>query len=115
LQRRYAFAFEVSFSRSSEDRLGSKTVLNPKSILHDPSQPFVLNFCHVSKITNEFPNRKLKNPSPWERRRLVGELGLSVVTQQAGETPPLPGPNKKRRGFLARAAVSNTSERFYTS
>jgi hypothetical protein len=60
LQRRDAFAFEVSLSRSGEDRLGSKTVLNPKGILHDPSQPVVLNFCHASKITNESPNRKLK-------------------------------------------------------
>jgi hypothetical protein len=58
LQRRDAFAFEVSLSRSGEDRLGSKTVLNPKGILHDPSQPVVLNFCHASKITNESPNRK---------------------------------------------------------
>jgi hypothetical protein len=63
LQRRDAFAFEVSLSRSSEDRLGGKTVLNPESILHDPSQPVVLNFCHVSKITNESPVRKLKNLS----------------------------------------------------
>jgi hypothetical protein len=60
LQRRDAFASEIAFACLCQDRLGSKTVLNPESILHDPSQPFVLGFCHASKITNEFPNRKLK-------------------------------------------------------
>jgi len=58
LQRLDAFALEVAFSRPRQDRFGSKTVLNPERIFHDPSQSFVLNFCHVSNITNESPNRK---------------------------------------------------------
>ena len=74
LQCRHAFAFEVSFSRSSEDRLGSKAVLDSKSILHDPSQPVVLNFCHASKITNESPIRKLKN---WDKPSLANLPNLS--------------------------------------
>jgi hypothetical protein len=78
LQRRDAFAFEVSFSRSSEDRLGSKAVLNPKGILHDPSQPAVLNFSHVSKITNESPNRKLKNPGRLKQRHTSAQTPIMV-------------------------------------
>jgi hypothetical protein len=58
LQRHDAFAFEVAFSRPRQDRFGSKTVLNPERILHDPSQSFVLNFCHAPNVTNECRNRK---------------------------------------------------------
>jgi hypothetical protein len=79
LQRLDAFASEVSLSCSSQDRLGGKTVLDPKSIFHDPSQPFVLNFCHASKITNEFHNRKLKNPGPLPK----GVSGTAAIWNSA--------------------------------
>jgi hypothetical protein len=71
LQRHDAFAFEITLSRSRQDRFGSKTVLNPESILHDPSQSFVLNFCHASNVTDESHNRKLKIhlPCPLMQKR----------------------------------------------
>jgi hypothetical protein len=54
-----AFAFQKTLSGAGEDRFGSKTVLDSEGILHDPSQAFLLGFCHAAKITNESPNRKL--------------------------------------------------------
>ena len=57
-----AFASKIAFTCMGQDRLGSKTVLDPERILHDPSEAFVLNLCHASKITNEFTIRKLKIP-----------------------------------------------------
>jgi hypothetical protein len=55
-----AFAFEIAFSSSRENRLGGKTILNPQRVFHDPLQPFVLGFRHVSNIANlgEIANRK---------------------------------------------------------
>jgi hypothetical protein len=121
LQRRDAFAFEVSLSCSSEDRLGGKTVLNPESILHDPSQPVVLNFCHASKITNESPNRKLKNPGPLKQGRAGHcnrlEFRLQAASRGNDRSYRLKAElqtTKKRRGFLARAVVPSSSGAFVT-
>jgi hypothetical protein len=86
LQRHDALAFKVAFSRSRQDRFGSKTVLNPESILHDPSQSFVLNFCHASNVTNESHNRK----------SILAETKTARVLARA-VAPGFPGARSTRR------------------
>jgi hypothetical protein len=63
LQRRHAFASQMTLPGSGQDRFGGKTVLNPESIFHDPLQTLLLRFCHARTITNLTPNRKRKNPA----------------------------------------------------
>jgi hypothetical protein len=60
LQRPDTLAFEIAFSGSRENRLGGKAVLNPQCVLHDPFQPLMLDFRHVSNVTNfsKIANRK---------------------------------------------------------
>ena len=61
LQRRHAFALQMTLPRSGQNRFSGETVLNPESIFHDPLQPLLLRFCHVRTILNLNPNRKPKH------------------------------------------------------
>lgn|GEM_PF-6383644 len=68
LQRRHAFAFQITLARARQDWLGKKTMLHPKSLLDGFFQKFIFNRSHDANLANHLLNRKSK----------TGELLVSI-------------------------------------